>query len=324
MKTRFLTALAAIGMVASLGGMAHAADIIEQPPVYVPPAPPVSTSGWYLRGDVGYNFKSNSEGSWKFWNQYEPPYRGVDDTYQYNSIKLGGSASFGGGLGYRFTDNFRMDGTLDYFRPGVSGQTQCPYQIRTDDSHKMYDPSLTCYYTDKSRANVWTAMANAYVDIGHYGRFTPYIGAGIGAAHVSYDDVSSQENCPDCQVPNYIRYSGTHPGESSWRFATALMAGTSVDLSQNLKFDVGYRYLHINGGRTAGYDAADRDPCTYGVCANGATGAQTRDNGFDIHTIKAGLRYEFGGGTGFGKAPAPVVGAPYAEPPVYSEPPIYK
>ena len=36
---------------------------------------------------------------------------------------------------------------------------------------------------------------------------------------------------------------------TNWRFAWALMAGTSYCLTDNLKLDVGYRYSHINGGR---------------------------------------------------------------------------
>ena len=55
------------------------------------------------------------------------------------------------------------------------------------------------------------------------------------------------------------------------------------------------------------------------------------DNGFNVHTVRAGLRYEFGGSAGFGKGktPAPLYAAEdsvYAEPaPVYAEPaPVYK
>ena len=38
-------------------------------------------------------------------------------------------------------------------------------------------------------------------------------------------------------------------GAENWRFAWALMAGTSYCLTNNLKLDVGYRYSRVNGGR---------------------------------------------------------------------------
>ncbi|MCB8839283.1 outer membrane protein [Aurantimonas sp. VKM B-3413] len=315
MNRRFLTTVAAFGVVSSFVGSAQAADLIEPPAYIAPPPPPpaqISTAGWYLRGDVGYVFKNDTDGDWDFYN-YGYGENGIDDTHRYDSLTLKGAALFSGGFGYRFTDNFRADATLDYFKTDIDGRTECPYQIKV--GHGIYNPAGGCHYEDSGEATVWTAMANAYVDIGHFGRFTPYIGAGIGAAHVSYDTGTNQEVCADC-APSYDRYRATHDGVDSWRFASSLMAGASVDISDKLKFDAGYKYTRISGGDAYEFDANDK--------ANGASGVQMRDNGFNIHTVRAGLRYEFGGGQGFGKGKAPVVGAPYEEPaPIYSEAPIY-
>ena len=85
----------------------------------------------------------------------------------------------------------------------------------------------------------WLLLANAYADLGTYYGFTPYVGAGIGGAHVKWDDLHNTIG-PVTTV---------HEGAENWRFAWALMAGTAYCLTDNLKLDVGYRFSHINGGR---------------------------------------------------------------------------
>lgn len=313
MKKMLMTTVAAIGAW-SMVVPANAADIIEEPVYVAPPAPVVvQTSGWYLRGDIGYNFKSKTDGHYDFYNVGFGN-DGVDNTEFYDDISLKGSANFGIGVGYRVTDHFRTDLTVDYFRTGVEGSSRCGYLVEI--GYGLDPVNNNCRYDDSSHASVWTAMANAYVDIGTYGRITPYIGAGLGFAHVKYDDMENEISCGGglCGTETEI-YHGTHPGESSWRFASSLMAGASVDITDQLKFDAGYKYTRIAKGDAYGYDDADR--------AAGADGVQGKDHGFNIHTVRAGLRYEFGGaGFGKGKEPAPLY---TAQDTVYSEPaPVYK
>ncbi|MBN9045911.1 MAG: porin family protein [Rhizobiales bacterium] len=278
MKRAYAIAAIAGGLMTGMTA-AHAADVVVNEPVMIPAAP-IAAAGWYLRGDIGYNFKSNSDGDWNFWNQYDPPYRGLDDTLKYDRFSLKNGGDYGIGAGYRFNEMFRADATLDFFRGGVDGHTKCPSYVTGPATGNPVTGD--CQYQDGSHADIWTAMANAYVDLPRFGPVTPYLGAGIGAAYVKYDDWDSNQVCGggiDCA------YSSSKSGLDSWRFATALMAGVSYDLTEQLKLDVGYRFLHINGGKAYGYDVDDSN--------TGATGTQAKDNGFNIHTIRAGLRYEF-------------------------------
>ncbi|WGJ06027.1 outer membrane protein [Brucella intermedia] len=284
MKCISAIAIVAVSLMAG-SSAAFAADIIAEP-VIEPMPEPVNASGWYIRGDLGYNFKSSTDGEWNFWNQFDPPYRGIDDTLRYDDFNLKAGATYGVGVGYRFTDTFRADATLDYFRAGINGRTPCPSYVKSGKSLNPVEDN--CNYEDSSTANIWTAMANAYVDLPRTGPVTPYLGAGLGAAYVRYDDWKSHEVCAGCT------YSSEKGGLDSWRFAMALMAGVSYDLTEQLKLDVGYRYMRINGGKAYGYDADDRNTNPYGNAEGpGATGTQAKDNGFNMHTIRAGLRYEF-------------------------------
>lgn len=259
-----------LGLLASatlFTSFAQAADIIEPIPIVEPELP---YSGWYIRGDVGYVFSSDTEGSFR---SYSPEHGIYGDDFRYSNIEFGDTYTVGGGVGYRFAEHFRVDATVDYYDFDVTGSSRCGYSFGGD-----------CRYNDKSSADVWTAMANAYVDLPYLGPITPYFGAGIGAAYVSYGDMRN-EICGDGQCGVSTNYVGYHQGEEDWRFATSLMAGASVDLTHSLALDVGYRYTHVYDGEAFGFDKGDK--------LAGATGVQGRDDGFDIHAVRAGLRYSF-------------------------------
>ncbi|MEM5473508.1 outer membrane beta-barrel protein [Hoeflea sp. AS60] len=271
-----MNAILALGL-ATLIIPAHAADL-DAPFVELPEIG--ATSGWYLRGDVGYSRPQEAKGEWDFWNQFAGV-QGIDDTYRFDSLKLRGSASVSIGVGYQFNEQLRSDVTLDFFHSKFAGKTECPLMIKSDAAHSLPFPS-DCHYNDGSTASVWTAMANTYVDLMPLDGFRPYLGAGVGAAYVKYGTMYAQEVCPRCSA-TYTRYTGQQEGVGSVRPALALMVGTTYDLSDRLKLDAGYRFLHVFGGDAFEYDSADQ--------ANGASGIQIRDQGFNVHQIRTGLRY---------------------------------
>lgn len=106
-------------------------------------------------------------------------------------------------------------------------------------------------------ADIWEVMANAYYDIGNFSGVTPYIGAGLGMANMKYD----------------IGYNNSIDGRNTTRLQWALMAGAAIDVTENIKFDLGYRYARISSG-----DAADSASGTYA------------DKGLQSHQIRAGIR----------------------------------
>lgn len=277
---KFTLRMTTFALALAVGGPVLAADLYVEP-APVAPAPAAAYSGWYIRGDVGYVFKSHNEGNWDFYNQF-PGVQGIDETLRYDRLNFGAAASFSGGVGYRFNDYLRADATLDFFHAKVTGGTQCPFFIRTDPEHLLPWGS-DCHYNNTASADVWAPMINAYADLPSMGAVTPYFGLGIGAAYVKYGTLNLQEVCADCPAA-YTPYSATHEGLGSWRMAGSAMAGLSYRLSDNFLLDTGYKYTRVAGGDAFAYDAADQ--------SFGATGAQIRDNGFDFHSLRVGLRYE--------------------------------
>ena len=83
----------------------------------------------------------------------------------------------------------------------------------------------------------WVFLANAYVDLGTWNCFTPFVGAGIGAAYNQLADF----------VDKGIGTTGAGFGRNSgdWNLAWALHAGVAYNVSKNLKVELAYRYLNL-------------------------------------------------------------------------------
>lgn len=133
-----------------------------------------------------------------------------------------------GDLGWSFLDwgdkdnAFAVGGGVgyqfnDYLRSDVRVDWSGDYSVGNDA-----DASLT------------TVLGNLYFDWKNDTAFTPYVGAGAGYGWVSADDGLSDDG-----------------------FTYALMAGVSVDMSQSIALDFGYRYreLMIEGENPADHSA---------------------------------------------------------------------
>lgn len=288
---KFLTpAVAGAALLASAALPAVAADIYV-PPVIDAPAEviykDVPFGGWYLRGDVGYKW-SKMKGADYITYGVDGCCVPLPGTDSFDFTKLKGSFSFGGGVGYQVTNYLRTDLTVDYWgKAKFNGQTSNAFGASVDTS----------------KFSALLLLANAYAELGTYKRITPYIGAGIGGAHVKWDDLRNQ----------FGNVDDRHPGAKGMRFAYALMAGASYCITNNWHADLGYRFTNISGGRM--FDYVDSS-------AGGPGAGPGFHKDIRTHEVRAGLRYQFGGGRGGDCGAKEVVYKDYQEPvPVY---PIYK
>lgn len=200
------------------------------------------STGLYLRGDLGLTaFRDDGAPDLSVAGAR----RGFDDD------RFDRPVSGTLGLGYRLTDILRADITADLFDGRFEG-TQATAGVSTR------------YRADLRGVGL---MANAYVDLATVAGFTPYLGAGVGATYVDWQDVTARTGGAPVA-------GGAYEGDDSWRFTYALMAGASYDLTERLKLDIGYRYSDIANG-----DMFAR------------AGEQARDEGLSRHEIRAGLRF---------------------------------
>jgi len=235
--------ITAISVAATIGfaSTAIAADlpIIEHPPIIVPEE---IGSGWYLRGDIGYSRLSN----------YDMRYR----TQSMSRMRGNGGYLVGAGFGYEWNEWFRTDLTVDWRgRWDLYGELPCG--LCGANSREV------------ARMSVWTVLMNGYFDFGTWSGFTPYVGAGIGAAYVS---VSGHRGL-NPGLPN-----NSFAGYGQWNLAAALMAGASYDIAENLAIDASYRYLWMGNGHSG------RDPTA-------TLPGRIDYNNLTAHEFRVGMRY---------------------------------
>ncbi len=264
-------------MAAATSTMALAADLPEPPYIELPPevTPVEFASGWYLRGDIGYT--TFSDHNVTFYS---------DQRYSFDDQDIDGRFLLGVGFGYTINDYFRVDATIDH-------SFSADWHGSTTGSSCGVTYTGECYSYDEANQHQWTGLFNAYYDLGHFHGIVPYVGAGLGASYVSWNDYTTT---PTCTLdPGETCEYGTHTGgtdaesftgtptsfstESDWRFSYALMAGFSYDIDARWKFDANYRLLSVGDGTIIN------------ASGTGLNGDVEFDDYYE-HQFRVGLRYQ--------------------------------
>jgi opacity protein-like surface antigen len=245
-------------------------------------------SNWYLRGDIGLSV--DQAPSYSMAAISMPP--AGPSILPFSSTL--GSANWRDdvtadiGLGYRFNNWLRFEGTYEY-RTGPAGHNAnsviCPTALTPTPNGApngyLYDTSSTCTGDLYLHQRNSTVLASAYVDLGNYWGVTPYVGAGAGvnadmingsvgytvdATGDPYSVNLSAPSTPGSPPKVWVDSGGnvlpTQPNigftNQNWNrsisathysMAWALMAGVGIQLSPSATLDVGYRYL--NAGTTS-------------------------------------------------------------------------
>ena len=239
-------------------------------------------AGWYLKGAAGYGIGTD-----------------IDITGGIvGDAEAEGNVAGNVAVGYDFGNNWRMelDGTTLWNDYGaISQQPSTSADLRTE-----------------------AVMLNALYDFDDFGKFAPYVGAGIGIvrseASLFASDFPNATGVTRTINPTCVgaRVSsdafGCEFDDTDLGLGWQLLAGLGYDITDKLTWDTNYRYLQ--GG----------DVDVGGSFINAATGASTNGLSAEIddvgaHMLLTGFRYKFGGSS----APIAAAVAP-PPPPVQSTP----
>ncbi|WP_350335154.1 outer membrane protein [Coralliovum pocilloporae] len=237
-----IKSLISAAMLAVVPVAASAADLPEPPIVDID----FEESGtWYLRGDVGFVYQSTD-------SDFTNPSTRVDIFWE----DLDHTFVIGAGIGYQVNEWFRTDVTVDY---------------RVDASFYGLAVCTTVgcsgFSQEKSSIESYTLLWNAYLEYEVLEGLRPYIGGGIGAAYVNVGNHFGVN--PDGS-------STPFGGDGQWNFAWALMAGVSLDVTENLLLDANYRYVNLGEVSSA----------------DDGFGGQINHEDIDAHEVRVGFRYE--------------------------------
>jgi opacity protein-like surface antigen len=246
----FVGAVALFASAAQMVQRAHAADLPQLPPVYAPPIEEYVAAGWYLRGDIGMsNQRVKSLDNALFTSALTVVHKDFDS-----------APIFGLGFGYQFNHWFRADVTGEYRGKANFHGFDITGAGGTND-----------YRASKSE---WLVLANIYADLGTWYNFTPFIGAGIGAAQITIS------NFTDTNTPQLG--SAFADDASKWNFAWALHAGVAYKVNSQLTLEFAYRYVSLG-------DAVSGDIKTFTGVNN--INNPLHFNNITSHDLKFGVRW---------------------------------
>lgn len=153
----------------------------------------------------------------------------------------------------------------------LRGEIEFGWNDKAKDSSvnpfKVVTPTTVTAATETS---VYSFMANIYYDFDTKTKFTPYIGGGLGYAHVK-----TKVSLPD---------NGISQSSSDGNLAWQLGAGVSYTLTDNISIDAGYRYTDYGSVK----DSFQRNVEPFKAKFDGSSK-------YDVssHEFLLGLRYNF-------------------------------
>lgn len=297
--------------LAGFAGAAHAADLLPPPPG-LPPAPAVApmamsggNSGWYIRGDLGATVSNPS--AWSGSAAVAPAgFATLQDTF--GSQYLSGDSFGDVGFGYQLNGWLRADATLElHGAQSANGLTTQIFNSTTTPCTIGGAGGSCQFYQDHFNGAVHSQalMLNAYADLGTWYGVSPFVGLGIGVARHSTggfldNGVAIPAGTGFTTAGGVVGPTSTvayNPvsANTNYSFAWAVMAGLSFDVTQNLKAEIGYRYIDMGKAKTG------NDNCLCGVTYPGFS-MEARE-----HDIRIGLRWMLGGDYPPPPPPAPIV-----------------
>ena len=205
-------------------------------------ADPGAAFGPYVRADATYGISRDSDA--------------VGATGALSGVDIDDTASFRGGIGFRFDDMLRMDGTVGY-------------RLASD-----VDARDGLGRATDTEVDALTAMVSAYVDLTPLHAMTgsdmvtPYVGAGIGFARLSTDS-------------RRVAGAASEGDADSDNLAYQIMAGVSVKMSARLFVDLGYRFANLGQFEQSG------------SFSDGSTALRTEFDDLMVHEASLGLRLRF-------------------------------
>ena len=285
--------LASVAVLA-LTRFAAAADLLPPPPPPMEPAPLAAPElgGWYLRGDIGMAVNNGSNLDLK--NSPDPLAGGfyaAGANQSFSNTTISSSELADVGVGYQVNSWLRGDITGEY-RDG--GHLQSLYTLNNPNGAAGSIAQLLDFY----RANTSSAvgLVNLYADLGTWYGVTPFVGGGVGVARNWLYGMTDQG-----QVS--FNGGGTSPSGgffgngASTNFAWALMAGLDFNVTQNLKLELGYRYLNLGKIGSGGSNCANGTGAGNGFgsnCGGGVTNFVSSRTELASNDFRIGLRWMLG------------------------------
>lgn len=156
------------------------------------------------------------------------------------------SSGFGGAqIGYEWTRCPRYIGCSNWnIAPALELEAYWYKQNKKGHLINSTNRLLEHDFLDSLHMKTSVVLANAVISLNNacFG-ISPYIGGGIGAAHISISDAKSKQTSPKERGINHFN---SRRSDSSWAFAAQAKAGLRYTICKSLHIFGEYRYLFID------------------------------------------------------------------------------
>lgn len=229
-------------------------------PVPAPMPIPEYEAEYYVRFDTGAAWIADGTLSEQ---SLGLPMRSADDLEPLEFFSIG--------AGTYLTPNIRAEIAGDLYTRGevLRGQSDLTQVVNFDATTVGgIGTDVTTYAIERQESVKFeqdTVMLNFYYDFNNSSRFTPYLGAGIGATYRKLSRTASEvaecqsltnvadpgrNGCAnaDLNTPDELEITERTTEGRRWDVAGALMAGVAVQITDDVLWDTGYRYMWQSGG----------------------------------------------------------------------------
>jgi opacity protein-like surface antigen len=151
---------------------------------------------------------------------------------------LKSNLGYAGSVGYRFSF-LRTELELQYFKDSLNGGVNASNSVLvTSGDYKQY-----------------SGFVNAYLDAPSFFGVAPYVGAGLGMARISLDDLNARQGATDV-----VQMSGIGKAYSS-----QVMLGLQFNVLENTTVNAGYRFQRKQGFDSRNYASDLRQNVSLGT-----------------------------------------------------------
>ncbi|WP_272535747.1 outer membrane protein [Providencia sp. PROV212] len=202
-----------------------------------------SNNGVYISSKIGVSVL----------NIYDSKFKYTDDKKaDFRSLKFNDKShpAFGNyiGVGYDFYDRFSLP---------VRAELEVGMRGKVSDTHSLNALSTVpdISFNMKNEVTLTTVMLNSYYDMRNQTAFTPYISFGLGLASTRYENTQHSE----FEILGFKQSTNQSKSDRINKLAWSLGLGSRYAFSDNLSFDLGYRFTEAGKYKISMANALDKN-----------------------------------------------------------------
>ncbi|WPA92097.1 outer membrane beta-barrel protein [Providencia zhijiangensis] len=202
-----------------------------------------SNNGVYISSKIGVSVLNIYDSKFEYSDEKKPDYKML----KFNDKSHPAFGNFIG-IGYDFYNQFSVPIRTE-LEVGMRGKVSNTHSLNALSTVPNSSAEM------KNEATLTTVMLNSYYDMKNQTAFTPYISFGFGLASTRYENTQRSE----FEIFGLKQRSNQSKSDRINKLAWSLGLGSRYAVSDNLSFDLGYRFTEAGKYKISMQNAFDKD-----------------------------------------------------------------